>query len=125
MRKLVLTVGFVVLVLALARSSSSARDAAGDLRRMIGYTIIDAATVREVADAKYGGKLVSLDNGDVYKVALLLLEPLPMTDVIIFAKKLTKPEVDLYRKKFPNFPEIMIRVLIDNEAYDAVFVSKK
>ena len=69
---------------------------------MKGFTIIDAAAVSEVYTAKFGDKIVKLDNGTAYKVQFLYLDPLALTDVIVFAKASSQ-----------------FKLLIDNEAYDA------
>jgi hypothetical protein len=98
-----------LIVIFLAITTCFARDAAKDLKRMIGYTIIDASWVEETIETKYGDKIIKLGNGDFYKVDLLLLDPLPMTDVIIFAKKYEE--------------YVFIKLLIDNEAYDATLVT--
>ncbi len=80
-----------------------ARDAARDLKRMIGYTIVDASYVEDVLESRSGWKYVKLANGTTFKVDLMLLDPLPM---IVFAKAVSK---DLY----------LVKLLIDNEVYDA------
>jgi hypothetical protein len=92
----------------LTTTDAFARDAARDLKRMVGYTIIDASWVTDTIETKYGDKIIELGNGTCYKVNLLLLNPLPMTDVIIFAKKVEN--------------SILIKLLIDNEVYDAIAV---
>ena len=74
---------------------------------MIGYTIVDATTVEKVVDRRLEGKLLVLANGMVFKVEMLLLDPLPITDVIVFAKKVGKTDA------------ILVKLLIDNEAHDA------
>jgi len=95
------------------------RDAARDLRKMKGFTIIDAAAVKKVAKGDAAGKkTVLLDNGVAFEVDFLLLDPLPLTDVIVFAKPFPKE----LREKFKNLPEQLLyeyKLLIDNEAYDA------
>ncbi len=75
---------------------------------MIGYTIIDAAYIRSVEDDDIGSKVILLDNGRMFKVLLLILPPLPLTDVIIFGKKPKDSDI------------IFIKLLIDNETYDAI-----
>ena len=74
---------------------------------LIGYTIVDATTVEKVVDRRLEGKLLVLANGMVFKVEMLLLDPLPITDVIVFAKKVGKTDA------------ILVKLLIDNEAHDA------
>ncbi len=96
---------FVVIV-----NFAEARDAARDLSRMIGYTIAASASVRSCADSSSAmSKIIVLDNGMVFKVDMLLLEPLVYTDVIIFVKSVSGV--------------LMVKLLIDNEAYDAILLS--
>ena len=93
---------------------------------MVGYTIIDTATVKEVSDATTGGgKILVLDNGEVYKVDFMILSPMTYTDVIVFAKRYSKEQLEAIRKKFPTFPEVQTKVLIDNEAYDAALLGRR
>jgi len=108
MRTIHVAVLIAALSLAIGVPRAEARDAARDLRRMIGYAIIDAASIRSVTDGDISGKVVVLDNGMVFKVQMLFLPPLPLTDVIVFGKK---PK---------DSDSILIKLLIDNEAYDAV-----
>ena len=98
-----------VVAVVVAATPAAASDASRDLRRMIGYTIIDAASVREVAE---GGteKVLALDNGMVFSVTGLILAPLPLTDVIVFGKRL------------PGTSTTLVKLLVDNEAYDAVLL---
>ena len=117
---LVATVALTVVPPALAR------DAARDLRKMVGYTIIDAATVKEVSDATPGtGKILVLDNGEVYKVDFMILSPMTYMDVVVFAKRYSKEQLEAIRKKFPTFPEVQIKVLVDNEVYDATLLGRR
>ena len=71
-------------------SQAQGRDAARDLKKMIGFTIIDASWVTDVIDDDIGEKRVKLGNGSVFKVDFLLLNPLPLSDVIVFAKAPSK-----------------------------------
>ena len=114
MRKITL-----VLLLLSYCSYAFARDAARDLRRMVGYSIIAADTVDKVMDGKMGEKYVRLSSGTVFKVDMLLLDPLPMTDVIVFAKAPTKEILDQFKGKVPEIALYQIKILIDNEAFDA------
>ncbi len=111
MKKYIFTICLGLAVVILGSNSAMGRDAARDLKRMIGYTIVDASWVVNTIETKDGSKLVELGNGTTYKVELLLLDPLPITDVIVFAKK--------------TGDVILVKLLIDNEAYDAFLVSKK
>ncbi len=107
------------LAVTLLYTPAIGRDAARDLRKMKGFTIIDAAVVKEVVKGDGVGKRkIVLDNGVAFEVDLLLLDPLPLTDVIIFAKPLPKE----LREKFKDLPEHLLneyKLLFDNEAYDA------
>ena len=58
-------------------------------------------------------------NGQVFKVDFLLLDPLALTDVIVFAKPLPKELAAQYRGKLPDRLLYSYKLLIDNEAYDA------
>ena len=95
------------------------RDAARALRKMVGYTIVMADTVDKVFEGRDGGKLVKLSNAQVFKVDFLLLDPLPLTDVIVFAKPLPKEMVEKFKGKLPERMLYSYKLLIDNEAYDA------
>ena len=86
---------------------------------MVGYTIVQASTVDDVLDSRSLGKLVKLSSGQTFKVDFLLLDPLPLTDVIVFSKPLPKDLVDKYKGKLPERMLYSYKLLIDNEAYDA------
>jgi hypothetical protein len=123
MKRSALSLTLVLMVLSLT-ITAEARDAARDLRKMVGFTIIKAATVKEVVETRDNEKVVVLDDGTAFKVTFLLLDPLPLTDVIVFAKPLSKE----LREKFKQLPEYMLfeyRLLIDNEAFDATPVKLK
>ena len=74
------------------------RDAARDLRKLIGYTIVSADTIELVTEQR-GEKSLRFSNGVVFKVDFLLLDPLPLTDVIVFAKPLPKELAMRYQGK--------------------------
>lgn len=101
----------VFSIIAAVCPTSEARDAARDLRRMVGYTIVAAATISSVVEDA-SDKIVVLDNGQAYRVTMMLLPPLPSTDVIVFAN-----QVDRRGAK-----AVLTNLLIDNEALDAVQV---
>lgn len=105
--------------IALSASTAFARDAARDLRRMVGYTIIMADTVDKVFENDDGEKFIKLSGGQVFKVDFLLLDPLVLTDVIVFAKAPPKELVKKYAGKLPERLLYSYKLLIDNEAYDA------
>jgi hypothetical protein len=108
-----------LLLLTLTTCSSVARDAARDLKKMKGYTIVDAAAVSEVLSSKLGDRIVKLDNGTAYSVRFLLLDPLPFTDVIVFAKPPSKQIKEKFGDKLPDTALYTLKLLIDNEAFDA------
>jgi hypothetical protein len=95
---------FVVLM----ETRAEARDSARDLRRMVGFTILDAASVQSVSGESIGEKVVVLSNGMVFQVQTLILAPLVLTDVIVFAKQVKGTNV------------VLTKLLIENEAYDAI-----
>lgn len=109
---------FIALTL-LASPVAQARDAARDLSRMIGFTIVSASTVKEVGAGSSGEKLIVLADGNVFKVPMLLLDPLPLTDVVIFAKPPTKEIIEEFGDKLPKEMLTQYKLLIDNEALDA------
>jgi hypothetical protein len=116
LRGYLIVCAFAAMVLPLP---VQARDAARDLRRLKGYCIADAATVVEVLTSSSGEKYLRLDNGISFKVELLVLDPLPFTDVIIFMKPLPKELVDQFKGKVPDAFLYSYKLLIDNEVFDA------
>jgi hypothetical protein len=105
-----LLLGFVLVFSAV---SLPARDAARDLRRMIGYTIAKADSISEVVDSR-SGTILKLSDGSVWLVSdPLLLTPLTMTDVIIFAKRVAG---------LPEGENLLFKILIDNGAYDVTLI---
>jgi hypothetical protein len=95
-----------------------ARDAARDLRKMVGFTIVAADTVDEVFE-KGDEKRIKLSSGLVFKVDFLLLDPLSLTDVIVFAKPVAKELIAQYKGKLPDRFLYSYKLLIDNEVFDA------
>ena len=93
------------------------RDAARDLRGLVGYTIIAADTVDGVFE-KGREKRIKLSSGLVFTMDFLLLDPLSLTDVIVFAKPFTKDVAAQYRGKLPDHFLYSYKLLIDNEVYD-------
>lgn len=91
---------------------------------MIGFLIVGAGAVSEVRESRTGEKYVKLDDGTVLKVSMLLLDPLPLTDVIIFAKPPGKEIMDKFGKTLPVEKLYQFKALIDNEAYDAEVISR-
>lgn len=100
----------IALALIFLQGAVLARDAARDLRRLVGFTIMKADYVSEVIEGRNGGKLLKLSDGTVWKVVdSLMITPITMTDVIILGKK------------FPGLPEgkdLVLKILVDNEVFD-------
>jgi hypothetical protein len=100
-------------------SQAHGRDAARDLKKMIGFTIIDASWVTDVTNDDIGEKCVKLGSGGVFKVDFLLLNPLPFSDVIVFAKAPSKEIIEAFGDKLPEYTLYQFKLLIDNEVHDA------
>jgi hypothetical protein len=84
------------------------------LRRMVGFTVVSSDSMDEVLESREGTKYIKLLSGAVFKADLMLLDPLPASDVIVFAKRL--PES--LRRQYPNLPESLqyeYRLLVDDE----------
>ena len=110
----------ILAVFALAiQPCAFGRDAARDLRKMVGYTILLADTVDKVFESRDGDKLIKLSDGQVFKVDFLLLDPLPLTDVIVFAKPPPKEIVEKFKGKLAERMLYSYKLLVDDEAYDA------
>ena len=109
----------VMMTLIVSTRIASARDVANDLKKMVGYTIVMADTVEKVSQSKDGDKLIKLSNGSVFKVDSLLLDPLFLTDVIVFVKPPSKALLKKCKGKLPDHLLYSYKLLIDNEVYDA------
>lgn len=119
MKKTLLFLAVTALVITAIEPKAFGRDAARDLKRMIGYTIVMADTVDKALESRDGSKFIKLSNGQTFKVDMLLLDPLPLTDVIIFAKPPTKEILEKFKDKLPERMLYSYKLLIDNEIYDA------
>jgi hypothetical protein len=112
----------IILTLSIFCFPAHGRDVARDLKRMKGFTISDTASVKEVVKGDVvGKKIVVLDNGTKFEVNFLLLDPLPLTDVIIFTKPFSKE----LREKYKDLPDNFLyeyKLLIDSEVFDAFLV---
>lgn len=116
--KVLSALAVLAFTLCVSIPSAYARDAARDLRKMVGFTIVAAETVDEVLE-KDGDKRIKLSSGFVFKVEFLLLDPLPLTDVIVFAKPLPKELIARYQGKVPERLLYSYKLLVDNEIFDA------
>jgi len=112
----------LLALLALLPPQALARDAARDLSRMIGYTIVAAGTVKEATSARDGGTLIILDTGAIFKITDPILPPLPLTDAVLFAKPPSKEILEKFGGKLPAVQLNLYKLLIDNEAHDATIV---
>ncbi len=104
---------------AAAMPDTSYRDAARDLRKMVGYTIVQASTVQKVYESSGSSKIIKLANGQSFKVDYMFLSPLTLTDVIVFSKPYPKELVDKYKDTLPANLLSSYKLLVDNEAFDA------
>jgi hypothetical protein len=98
-----------------ARSASQMRR---ELRRMIGYTIVDATSLIEMRDGQDGRRYAILANGTVFQLESLPLA-LPYSDVVVFAKRAPPALVSRY----PNLPDYAYntyKLLVDDEIVDPV-----
>jgi hypothetical protein len=111
----------VILASTLAFPALAGENVRFGLRRMKGYTIVDAATVsRVLQDNQAMKKLVCLDNGAVYQIESFEMDPMVGSDVIVFAKPLPAE----LREKFKELPPAMLlqyKLMIDRELYDATY----
>lgn len=111
-----------LLLVGLLTIPCAARDAARDLRKMVGFTIVAATSVSKVVRDPDGfSKTITLADGNAYKLTMLMLDPLVTTDVIVFAKPYPKE----LQEKYKDLPESLLfeyRLLIDNEVYEATAV---
>jgi len=114
------TLLITLLVLASFIQTGFSRDAARDLRRLVGYKIVAADTVEKVIQGKIGEKYIQLKSGITFKVPLMILDPLPLADVIIFAKPPTEGATDADKNIPQDSSPYQIKILIDNEIYDAL-----
>jgi hypothetical protein len=119
MKLKIITLSFIIGIWSFISIYVYARDAARDLSKLVGYTIVMADTIDKVFNDNYSGKYVKLSNGSVFKVEFLLLDPLSLTEVVIFAKPLQKEIVDKFNGKLPDHLLYSYKILIDNEIHDA------
>lgn len=107
-----------ILICILLITPSFARDAAIDLQKIVGYTIVSADSVRNTYEID-DEKIIRLINGSEFKVNDLIINPLGMTDVIVFAKPISNNIISKYKGKLPERYHYLYKLLIDNEIYDA------
>lgn len=116
---------FLLIIFTLIASRSSGHEAKTALglerrlQRMIGFTIVAATTVdRVLEDKRDRKKILILSDGTAFTSDdPLWLDPLPLSDVIVFAKAFPK---DL-REKFKELPEKHLfywRIAVDGDVYE-------
>lgn len=109
---------FATIIVASLFPLASGAGTERELRKMIGYTIVYAGSIRDSAERNYSEKLIQLDNGWLFKLDCMMLMPLNFTDVIVFGKRYP----DELLKKFPNLPsqlQYQFKLLIDRDVCDA------
>lgn len=106
------------MLLAFSTPAAHAGDTARELKKLVGYTIVSADTVAKVAE-RDGEKYIKLHGGSVYKVNFLLLDPLILTDVVVFAKPLPDELVRRYQGKVPARMLYSYKLMFDGDFYDA------
>ena len=108
----------LILSIILLTGNLYARDASRDLKRMVGYIIVIADSVSEIIETKNGEKHLKLTSGEKFKIDFLLLDPLVLTDVIIFAKAPSKELLEKFKDKLPEKYLYSYKALIENEVFD-------
>jgi hypothetical protein len=107
MRKL--TAVALVVLFAVASLSGSSFSMRRELRRMVGYTIVATSTLRAL-EMEGGSQYAILIDGSVFRLPPASTMALPMSDVVIFAKR---PQ---------GSPVVLCKLLIDDDIVDAVQV---
>ena len=97
---------------------------ARSLSHMIGYTIVGVGAVDKVTEAGMGVKIVRLQDGTKFKVGTLLLDPLPASDVVIFARAPSQEDINRYGASVPKESLILYKVLLGDEILDATSVAR-
>ena len=75
-----------------------------ELRRMVGYTIVDATSLQEIRDGRNGRRYAVLANGTVFQLESVTLA-LPLSDVVVFAKRVPPG----LAARYPNLPDSACR----------------
>jgi hypothetical protein len=117
MRKLWIGVFVITCFLSQSSANASVGSIVRELRRMTGYVVVGSDSVSDVYE-RSGTKYVRMLSGVTFRINGLILGPLVLTDVIIFAK----PMSDELKRQFPALPPesfYSIRLLIDDEFVDA------
>jgi hypothetical protein len=58
-----------------------------ELRRMVGFTIVASTSLQEIRESRTGSRYAVLADGSVFELQALSLA-LPLSDAVVFAKKL-------------------------------------
>ena len=113
----VATIVVAIVVTAQSVNYASMSSVRRELRRMTGYVILSSDSVAEVIERR-GEKHIRLLSGTTFKIDGLILGPLPVSDVIVFAKPL--PEE--LKRQYSTLPASYLysyKLLIDDEIVDA------
>lgn len=104
--------------------TSHALGLARQLSHMIGYTIVGVGSVDKVAEGNMGEKVIKLQDGRVFMVNMLLLDPLPTSDVIIFARMPSQDEINRYGGSLPKGSLTLYKLMVDEEIHDATLITQ-
>lgn len=122
--KTALTLAAVLLCLLTQSVTSGTLHLASQLSRMIGYTIVGSGAVDKVTEGKMGDKIVRLQDGSAFKVTMLLLDPLPASDVVIFSRSPSQEDIKRYGGSVPKEALILYKLMLEDEIVDATPVAR-
>jgi hypothetical protein len=107
----------IVLAACVAAScpSIATADLAREMRKTVGFMVVEVATIRTTQEIPNGGgHLIVFNDGRVFAIKpLLFLPPLPLTDTVLFGR---------IRNNDPNQVEALL--LIDKEVHPAILLKK-
>jgi len=115
---LLLFVSFAGLKSCKTEFDSNAIGIERKLSRMIGYTIVASSNVdRVLEDRRDFTKIIVLSDGTSFNLdEMMFLDPLPLSDVVVFAKPIPKE----LREKFKDLPErhlFLWKIAVNREIY--------
>ena len=117
-------VAAIILCLLVQPAASGTFGLTRALSRMIGYTIVGVGAVEKVTDGKMGDKTVRLQDGTSFKVSMLLLDPLPASDVVIFARAPSEDEIKRYGGSAAKEDLVLYKLMLGDEIHDATPVAR-
>jgi hypothetical protein len=109
----------LIASLAFLPEALQAGNASRALKRMKGFTIVETDTIAEVVTDRNGDKYFKLQSGTTFKVEMVLLDPLALSDVVIFAKAPSKEILAKYGKTIPEAALYQFKLLVGDDVYDA------